>query len=195
MSAQRQPCLCLGSWHVYKHQTEPVVIESLFACAGDSGSFCSQWRACPPPRGGAAQDGGGSGVQRDGGQGAELAYLHLPHHPWGGGRPPQLLEARRPAAVCQWSGQLPSFVLCNVAGKWMGGMKGRPAAVHQWNGQLPRFVLCGRKMHGWNVEATSCCLSAELSVSFVSFVLHNVAGTWMVDWKVDKPLSVNGVVS
>ena len=23
----------------------------------------------------------------------------------------------QPAAVCQWSGQLPSFVLCNVAGK------------------------------------------------------------------------------
>lgn len=60
---------------------------------------------CTPQGGGAAQDGGGPGLQHHGGQGTELAHLHLPRHPWGRGRPPRRPQAWGPAVVGEWCGE------------------------------------------------------------------------------------------
>ena len=48
----------------------------------------------------------------------------------------------------------------------MGGLKGQPAAVCQWSGQLPSFVFCvmWQGYEWWNEKASSCCLSMEWSV-------------------------------
>ena len=73
--------------------------------SGHSSSFCSQRGPCPPPCGGASQDRRGSGVQRDGRQGAELTHLHLTHHPWGCGPQAWGAQEGRPAALSQWSGE------------------------------------------------------------------------------------------
>ena len=68
---------------------------------GHSRSICSQRRPRPPPRRRASQDGRGVGLQCDGGQGAELAHLHLSHHPRGCGRPTPGAEERGPVALRQ----------------------------------------------------------------------------------------------
>lgn len=73
--------------------------------SGHSCSLCGQRRPLPPAGGGAAQDGGGAGLQRDGRQGAELAHLHFPHHPRGRGRAARRPEARRSAPVRQRRGR------------------------------------------------------------------------------------------
>lgn len=73
--------------------------------SGHSCSLRSQRRSLPPTSGGATQDRGRAGLQCDGRQGAELPYLHLPHHPrrrgWEAGRP----KARGSAPVRQWRGR------------------------------------------------------------------------------------------
>lgn len=72
--------------------------------AGHSCSLCSQRGPLPPTGSGAAQDRGGAGLQRDGRQRAELAHLHLSHHPRGRGGEARRAETRRPASVGQWRG-------------------------------------------------------------------------------------------
>ena len=93
-----------------------------YACvcvwSGDGGSICGERGSRPPACGWAAQDSGGSGVQRDGRQGAELSHLHITHHSRRRRRPTRQLEAWRSADVCQRRGALTDLIYSCVLDSW-----------------------------------------------------------------------------
>lgn len=98
----------------------PIMVWSLSSLlslsAGHSCSICGQRGSLSSPSGGAAQDGGGAGLQRDGRQGAELSHLYLSHHPRGLGWEARGPEARGPAPVCQWCGMYCLFMITARSG-------------------------------------------------------------------------------